>query len=37
MKRYLIFAIVGPLLGGLLLLFVTTLRSGYCEETLSQR
>ena len=29
MKRYLIFALVGPLLGGFGLLLVTTYQSGY--------
>ena len=29
MKRYLIFAALGPLLGGFILLFVTTYQSGY--------
>ena len=33
MKRYLIFALLGPLLGGFLLLFVTTYMSGYWTET----
>ena len=33
MKRYLIFAAVVPLVGGLLLLFVTTYQSGYWEQT----
>jgi hypothetical protein len=33
MKRYLIFAALGPLLGGFLLLFVTTYMSGYWAET----
>lgn len=33
MKRYLIFAAVGPFIGGLLLLFVTTYQSGYWEQT----
>ena len=33
MKRYLIFAALGPLLGGFLLLFVTTYMSGYWTET----
>jgi hypothetical protein len=33
MKRYLIFAAVGPLLGGFLLLLTTTLMSGYWNET----
>ena len=32
MKRYLIFAAVGPLFGGLLLLFATTFASGYWTE-----
>ena len=33
MRRYLIFAAVGPFLGGLLLLFATTFTSGYWTET----
>ena len=33
MKRYLIFAAVGPFLGGLLLLFATTYTSGYWAQT----
>ena len=33
MKRYLIFAAVGPLFGGLLLLFARTVASGYWTET----
>src|SRR5881392_2470046 len=33
MKRYLIFAALGPLLGGFLLLFATTYMSGYWTET----
>lgn len=33
MKRYLIFAALGPLVGGFLLLFVTTWVSGYWTET----
>jgi hypothetical protein len=33
MKRYLIFAALGPLLGGFLLLFATTYMSGYCSHT----
>lgn len=33
MKRYLIFAIIGPFVGGLLLLLVTTYQSGYWAET----
>ena len=33
MKRYLIFAAVGPFFGGLLLLFTMTLASGYWTET----
>ena len=33
MKRYLIFAAVGPFIGGLLLLFVTAYQSGYWEQT----
>src|SRR5882757_5460456 len=33
MKRYLIFAVVGPFLGGFLLLLATTVMSGYWTET----
>ncbi|MCP4617454.1 MAG: DUF5413 family protein [Bradyrhizobium sp.] len=33
MKRYLIFAVLGPFIGGFLLLFVTTYQSGYWEQT----
>ena len=33
MKRYLIFAAVGPFIGGFLLLFATTWTSGYWTET----
>ncbi|MFO1107604.1 MAG: DUF5413 family protein [Bradyrhizobium sp.] len=33
MKRYLIFGAIGPFVGGLLLLFVTTYQSGYWEQT----
>jgi Family of unknown function (DUF5413) len=33
MKRYLIFAAVGPFIGGFLLLFATTVSSGYWAET----
>jgi hypothetical protein len=33
MKRYLIFAALGPLLGGFLLLFATTYTSGYWTQT----
>jgi hypothetical protein len=33
MKRYLIFAALGPFVGGFLLLFVTTYMSGYWAET----
>jgi hypothetical protein len=33
MKRYLIFGAVGPFFGGLLLLFATTVASGYWTET----
>jgi len=33
MKRYLIFAAIGPFVGGLLLLFATTFASGYWAET----
>ena len=32
MKRYLIFGAVGPLIGGFLLLFVTTWTSGYWTD-----
>ena len=32
MKRYLIFAAVGPFIGGFLLLFATTVTSGYWTE-----
>jgi hypothetical protein len=32
MKRYLIFAVLGPLLGGFILLFATTYMSGYWEH-----
>ena len=32
MKRYLIFAALGPLLGGFLLLLATTVMSGYWSE-----
>jgi Family of unknown function (DUF5413) len=33
MKRYLIFGIVGPFVGGFLMLFATTVTSGYWTET----
>jgi hypothetical protein len=33
MKRYLIFAAIGPFIGGLLLLFVTAYQSGYWDQT----
>src|ERR1700730_19415350 len=33
MKRYLIFAALGPLIGGFLLLFATTYMSGYWTHT----
>ena len=33
MKRYLVFALVGPFLGGFLLLQTTTYQSGYWTET----
>ena len=33
MKRYLIFGIIGPFIGGLLLLFVLAYQSGYWEQT----
>src|SRR5437763_681894 len=33
MKRYLIFAAIGPFIGGLLMLFATTMASGYWTET----
>ena len=33
MKRYLIFGAIGPLVGGFLLLFATTVASGYWAET----
>jgi hypothetical protein len=33
MKRYVIFAAVGPFVGGFLLLLVTTFQSGYWTET----
>jgi hypothetical protein len=33
MKRYLIFAALGPLIGGFLLLFATTYTSGYWTQT----
>jgi hypothetical protein len=33
MKRYLIFAAIGPFIGGLLMLFATTVASGYWTET----
>jgi hypothetical protein len=33
MKRYLVFAAIGPFIGGILLLFATTVASGYWTET----
>src|SRR3954462_8246658 len=33
MKRYLVFAAIGPFVGGFLLLFATTYASGYWTET----
>lgn len=33
MKRYLIFAAIGPFVGGLLMLFATTVASGYWGDT----
>ena len=33
MKRYLIFGAIGPFIGGLLVLFATTVASGYWVET----
>ena len=33
MKRYLIFAVVGPLVGGFVMLLATTYQSGYWTET----
>jgi hypothetical protein len=33
MKRYLIFAAIGPFIGGFLLLVATTVSSGYWDET----
>ena len=33
MKRYLIFAAIGPFIGGLLVLFATTVASGYWTDT----
>ncbi|MBN8988343.1 MAG: DUF5413 family protein [Rhizobiales bacterium] len=33
MKRYLIFGAIGPFIGGLLLLFATTVASGYWADT----
>ena len=33
MKRYLIFGLIGPFIGGFILLFVTTYQSGYWEQT----
>src|ERR1700712_5613498 len=33
MKRYVIFAVLAPLLGGFLLLIATTVMSGYWDET----
>ena len=37
MKRYLIFAAIGPFLGGFLLLLATTVASGYWTETNGRR
>ena len=33
MKRYLIFGAIGPLIGGFLMLFATTVASGYWSDT----
>jgi hypothetical protein len=33
MKRYLIFGAIGPLVGGFLMLFATTVASGYWQDT----
>lgn len=33
MKRYLIFAVIAPFVGGLLMLFATTVASGYWTDT----
>ena len=33
MKRYLIFAVIGPFIGGLLMLFAATVASGYWTDT----
>ena len=33
MKRYLIFGAIGPLIGGFLMLFATTVASGYWHDT----
>lgn len=33
MKRYLIFGAIGPFLGGFLMLFATTVASGYWQDT----
>ena len=33
MKRYLIFGAIGPLVGGFLMLFATTVASGYWNDT----
>ncbi|MEH2614022.1 DUF5413 family protein [Bradyrhizobium sp. AZCC 1693] len=33
MKRYLIFGTIGPLVGGFLMLFATTVASGYWKDT----
>jgi hypothetical protein len=33
MKRYLVFGAIGPLIGGFLMLFATTVASGYWTET----
>ena len=33
MKRYLVFGVIGPFVGGFLMLFATTVASGYWTET----
>jgi hypothetical protein len=33
MKRYLIFGLIGPFVGGFLMLFIATYQSGYWEQT----
>jgi len=33
MKRYLIFGVIGPFIGGFLMLFATTVTSGYWSDT----